>query len=58
VASERGTLLAVDLQLSAELVAEGLAREAVNTHPKLAQRQRTRKSPTESNSGFQVTKRP
>lgn len=30
VASERGTLLAVDLQLSPELVAEGLAREAVN----------------------------
>ena len=30
MASERGTLLAVDLQLSPELVAEGLAREAVN----------------------------
>jgi isoleucyl-tRNA synthetase len=30
VASERGTLLAVDLQLSAELLEEGLAREAVN----------------------------
>ncbi|MEN9832864.1 MAG: hypothetical protein RL753_18, partial [Bacteroidota bacterium] len=30
VASERGTLLAVDLQLSPELVTEGLAREAVN----------------------------
>jgi isoleucyl-tRNA synthetase len=30
VASERGTLLAVDLQLSPELLAEGLAREAVN----------------------------
>jgi len=30
VASERGTLLAVDLHLSPELVAEGLAREAVN----------------------------
>lgn len=30
VASERGTTLAVDLTLSPELIAEGLAREAVN----------------------------
>ena len=30
VASERGTTLAVDLSLSAELIQEGLAREAVN----------------------------
>jgi isoleucyl-tRNA synthetase len=30
VASEQGTLLAVDLELSGELIAEGIAREAVN----------------------------
>ena len=30
VASEQGTLLAVDLELSSELIAEGIAREAVN----------------------------
>ena len=30
VASEQGTLLAVDLELSNELIAEGIAREAVN----------------------------
>ena len=30
VAAEQGTLLAVDLELSSELIAEGIAREAVN----------------------------